>query len=315
MPVFSRDDPKYVDQLLDARFSKRGVVSGDVTVGLLAHGIDSWDMSCASLAASMLGGTLVRAEWQTPSASSLDELVIETELVANAVDLLLVAFVDMETFGAGASVLEEIAQGSPTKILSLRDEVYSDFSALAHLSLLKERTGSLKNGRIVISWAFGERFPPPSTVHSLLLIGSALGAEISVTAPPRFEPLKRVVRHADSLAGSVTVVTCNEMPPLDNDVSAVIALNWSSLDEFGDIERNRDIALKHRDWFFDETSLPSGTLFLTEPPIRTEMVASTRLLRSKANLTPLWLRRRAEILAAAMRGILEEPRGTDSQHF
>lgn len=271
-------------------------------IGLLAHGLRSWDLRAAELAAARLNAHLVHLGWDEPTRTSLDDLITEAIICSNAADAMLVGFVDTETLGGGVTVTNAVAEHLSCLSVVIRNEVYADVAALTHLSLIRDRLGSLNDAKITVSWAFGDRFDTPGTVHSLLMLAPALGARVSVVAPPRFGPLRRVVREAERASGQdmVEVVESEEWPEAIPKSDAMIALNWRSLDEFDDVERNREMAAQYRDWYFTRSSIPDGTLFLTEPPVRAEMAADQELLSHESNLTPLWLQRSASVLASAI---------------
>ncbi|TXT54843.1 MAG: hypothetical protein BAJATHORv1_50094 [Candidatus Thorarchaeota archaeon] len=234
----------------------------------------------------------------TPSA---DEIIMEFNLVARACDLLLSSFYDQSKLGNGRSITLKFAERTSTPLISLGDEIHSFQSALGYLFPIFQRLGELQNRDIVISWAFDNRFSLPSVPQSLLLLGSILGSNVQVRAPHDFPLLRRVVRDSKEVAkesgGSVEII---HTPPDDiQQADVVFAFNWCSLNEFIRPERNAELAKSYRDWHISQEAL-GRALFMTEPPVRTGIIADRSIIDSPSNLTPNWLESRIHILLASI---------------
>ena len=97
-----------------------------------------------------------------------------------------------------------------------------------------------------------------------------------------------------------TVEETNEFENAFNDVDAVIAQNWCRMDDYRHPERNSERAAEFRDWFFTPEVLSDGALFLSNPPVQHDLLASVRLLGSGSNLSGSFHSRRVSVLAASI---------------
>ena len=274
-------------------------------VGSFVYGSDVWTENVVRAVAGRLGCGLVPLQTSNPARASLVDLLAEFDIASSSVDTALVSYVDRETFGGGQDMTAALAERSRVPLIGLQNEVYSHSSAMAHLSLIRERLSSLAGKRIAVCWTYGTSFVLPSTVHSVILLGSLVGANIQVLSPPEFQPLRRVVRQASSLSGrSIELETPDTLSQIKAD--AVIALNWSSLEALNDLERLRSLASPYRDWYLSKSVLGEDCLFLTEPPIQTEVAIDPDLLELPVNLSSNWLSRRVAVTLAMLSRVLTD---------
>ncbi|MFW9885981.1 MAG: hypothetical protein ACFFEX_16465 [Candidatus Thorarchaeota archaeon] len=263
------------------------------------------------VAAGRLGCRTVDLGWNHAQRMSTESLQTEVNMFNKAVDVLLTAFVDMDTFGAGRRVVEQLGAFSRVPLISLSDDIYASQSALAVTSALWEHLGDLKGKNIAVSWGFGSNHVLPSAAHSLCLLGASLGANIRVVSPSDFSLLNRVLRDAQDRAKTAggTFEECHDFDSF-HDVDAVYAMNWCRLDDFNRPQRNSEYASKHRDWHFTKDVLPQRALFVTRPPIQTELLAGRALIDGENNLTSDLFAWTVQALLASISYVIDE----DAQH-
>lgn len=266
-----------------------------------------YERGIADTALGRLGGTASHFNWPEAYTLSTQEQLDELSGVGLAADILLSAQVSKETFGNGRTLTERMAKQSPVDFISLHDDIYAHQSAMAVLSAFKSALGDLEGKDIAISWAFGSRFVLPSTAHSLLALAAKCGSNVRIVAPSKFSLLRRVYRDAKKIAeaNSSKVTEVEDFEVAFNDIDAVFALNWGSFDNFNHPERNSSDAQGCEDWYFTRDTLADGGLFMTEPPVRREMVATPDFLSSTRNLTRQWLARRIATLVSTIRFVRE----------
>jgi ornithine carbamoyltransferase len=256
-------------------------------LGSLFHNAPSVEARALQVAAGRIGCDIAQLGWDDAQEMTTESIVSESIMYSDAVDVLLTAFIDNDTFGAGRRTLEQLGSTSRRPLVNLADDIYAPLSALAVTAALWERFGGLKSMKIAISWGFGSRHVLPSTAHSLCLMGATLGADVRVVSPQEFPLLNRVLREARDLA-KTTGSNFENSHDFDSfeDVDAVYALNWCRLDDFNRPERNAEYASRYRNWHFTNEVLSSDSLFITNPPIQTELLASREVIDSEKNFTP-----------------------------
>jgi len=276
--------------------------------GTVLHNVRPLEKHVIEIALARLNAQTIDIIFHEDGASTETESLSHLKMMSSALDLVLASYSDSETFGNGHRFLKRFPDSLSCPLLLLNDDLYAPQSALSELLGFNERLGALSGKRITISWGFGTTFVLPSTAHSLLLQGVKLGADVTIVSPPDFGLLNRVTKDAaliaDSTNGSIHLT--NDFSSCHKESDAIFALNWCRFDDFRRPERNAEYAAKFRDWFFTDDELDPDTLFSTQPPIETELIANQELIDSERNLTQDWLNRRIAVLAASLSYLLDQ---------
>ncbi|TFG11879.1 hypothetical protein EU537_11205 [Candidatus Thorarchaeota archaeon] len=288
--------------ILETDFTEVRALSSNLEViGTAYRNPEPQDKTAARISVVRLGCQEVPLTPPDQFTLSTEELLSNICSASENVDLMLVSFMDPETFGQGRSIVEEIPGRVECPVINLRDDIYAPQAALSNLLGIQSRLGPLAGKRIAISWGFGSVFPLPTVPHSMIAAASQLGAKIRVVAPKDFGLLRRVIREAEESApDDVSIEETDQFEGAFDDVDVIYALNWCRLSDFQHPERNTEYASEYRDWFFTTDNTPENGLFLTQAPAQTELLASQKLLSSERNMTQDWLKRRVVTLAASM---------------
>jgi len=274
-------------------------------VGSLLQGVPTVESRVLQLACGRLGYNNVELGWDDAKTKSDEDLINDFSMFSSAVDLIVAGFVDRETLGAGHAIIKRVAEISEVPMISLADEVFAPQSAIGVAASFWERLGALKGKRIAVCWGFGSSFVMPNTAHSLLLICTSLGADVLLASPPDFGLLRRVVRDAAGRAkqSGSRFEESADLQEFLRTVDAVFATNWCRLDDFNHPERNAEHASQFREWHFTKENLPSDCLFMSEPPIQSDLLLDVSLQRSDRNLTNSWVLKRMQALTASMKHV------------
>ncbi|MFW9968369.1 MAG: hypothetical protein ACFFEA_14535, partial [Candidatus Thorarchaeota archaeon] len=256
-------------------------------IGSLFHNAPSLAAQAIRVAGGRIGCSTVRLGWDNAQSMSTESILRATNMFSKAVDVLLTAFVDSETFGAGRRIIEQLGQSSTVPLVNLVDDIYAPQPALALIAALWDGLGGLQGKKIAISWGFGTRHVLPSTAHSLCLMVGSLGADIRVVSPQDFPLLNRVIRETQVRVKSTEAKfeECHDFDSFE-DVDAIYALNWCRLDDFNHPERNTRHASKYKEWYFTKDLLSPKSLFVTDSSDPPELLASRELIDSASNVTP-----------------------------
>ncbi len=256
-------------------------------IGSLFHNAPPPAVQASQVAGGRIGCSTVRLGWENAQSMSTESIQRATNMFSKAVDLLLTAFVDSDTFGAGRRIIEQLSQSSAVPLVNLIDDIYAPQPALAVIAALWDVLGGLRGKKIAISWGFGTRHVLPSTAHSLCLMGASLGADIRVVSPQEFPLLNRVIRETQ-VRVKTTEATFGVRNDFDSfeDVDAIYAVNWCRLDDFNHPERNTQRASKYKEWYFTKDVVSPKSLFVTDSSVQTELLASRELIDDASNITP-----------------------------
>ena len=287
-----------------------GVRSLDV-LGSFLHCSSPLERRVLEIAAARMGCRTVSLGWDDAQRMSAESILREFNMYSDAVDVLLTAFIDNDTFGAGRRVVERLGAASGAPLVNLSDDIYAPQSALAVTAAFWEHLGGLKGKNIAISWGFGSKHILPSTAHSLCLLGATLGANIKVVSPVDFPLLNRVLRDTQDRIKTAEggFEECHVFNSFD-DVDAVYAMNWCRLDDFNRSERNTEYASKYRNWHFTKDVLPPSAIFVTSPPIQTELLADRLVIDSNSNITSKIVYWMVQALIASIYYVIED----DTKH-
>ena len=92
--------------------------------------------------------------------------------------------VDWE-YGAANALMNEFARWSGIPILNMEDDIYHPFQALADMMTVKEKFGTFKNVKFVMSWAYSPSAHKPRAVPQSAIIGATLmGCDTVLAHPP-----------------------------------------------------------------------------------------------------------------------------------
>lgn len=279
-----------------------------LSLALIKYNLSPIDSFIIKSIESVNNASLMEYPLHQEFTMSEEEILSEAVSIAHIADMLITSIIDRQTFGNGHLLTERIAEAIDVPVISFRDEIYSHPTAIAEILAIYEHLGTLKGKRIGVAWGFGSRFVLPSTAHSLVLLASQMGADVRIIEPDKFALLKRVKRTARGFtdkSGSSIVIQDDLSEGLKG-LDAVFVSNWCSLDNYQHPERNRDHAAEFKDWFYSEENVSEDCLFLTEPPVQHELLASTGLLRSERNLSTTTYLRRSKILASIIQHFHEQ---------
>lgn len=278
------------------------------SVAAILHNHTQTDILKLRLACSRLGMSPVEYRLHEYFPMSQNEILAEVSSISSVVNLLTTSIVDKETFGNGRDLSLLMGDMSGVPVIGLRDEIYAHQSALSELLAIKSKLGALQGTKIAVSWGFGNKFVPPSTAQSLVVLSALLGADVSIVAPKKFPLLRRLrreVKHMDQdRVGQIEET--DEFDTAFTDAHVVFAQNWCRMDDYLHPERNADHAAEFSDWYFTHETIPNGKLFLTEPPVQQDLMASIRLLGSDRNLSYSHYERSVAIMMTTMKYVFQQ---------
>lgn len=168
-------------------------------------------------------------------------------------------------YGIGNRYLREMAAYSTAPIMSLQDDIYHPFQALADLMTIFEYFGKNPKGlKVAVTWAYATSHAKPLSVpQSQILLFPRYGIDVTVAHPEEFPLMKSVTDkaklNADEGGGSIKFTGSMEEAVRDADI--VIPKNWGGFGNWGPDEYlaneeqcKKEMAqslAKHKSWIFD----------------------------------------------------------------
>jgi ornithine carbamoyltransferase len=164
--------------------------------------------------------------------------------------------VDWEYGGANA-LLHEFARWSDIPILNMEDDKYHPFQALADVLTVKEKFGTFKGVKFVMSWAYSPSVHKPRAVpQSAVIAASLLGCETVLAHPPEMELDPEVLAACEANAkmnGSTFSVT-HDFESAFKGAHVVYPKAWAATPIFqppvglNDPEKTKQIFDKYKSW-------------------------------------------------------------------
>ena len=91
-------------------------------------------------------------------------------------------------YGGANELIREFARWSDIPVLNMEDDKYHPFQALADVLTTRERFGTFKGVKFVMSWAYSPSIHKPRAVpQSAIIAASLMGCETVLCHPPEFD--------------------------------------------------------------------------------------------------------------------------------
>jgi N-acetylornithine carbamoyltransferase len=164
--------------------------------------------------------------------------------------------VDWEYGGANA-LLHEFARWSDAPILNMEDDKYHPFQALADVLTVKEKFGTFKGIKFVMSWAYSPSVHKPRAVPQSAIIGASLvGCDTVLAHPPGMELDPEVIAACQANAemnGSSFEITHDFMGAAEG-AHVLYPKAWAATPIFkppvgeDDFDKTQEIFDRYKDW-------------------------------------------------------------------
>ena len=176
--------------------------------------------------------------------------------------------VDWE-YGGAHEMLREFARWSDIPLLNMEDDKYHPFQALADILTVKEKFGSFKGVKFVMSWAYSPSVHKPRAVPQSAIIAAAMmGCETVLAHPRGMELDPEILASCEGLAqtsgGSFSIT--DDMKGAFEGAHVVYPKAWAATSIFQppvgqyDMAETQRIFDQHKDWICD-----SNMMKLTDP--------------------------------------------------
>lgn len=168
-------------------------------------------------------------------------------------------------WGEGNKYIREVAKYSTVPVYNMQCDVHHPFQAMADLMTILEKLSaaksrfagknSLKDKKIVMSWAYASSYTKPISVpQSFLLLLTKFGADITLAYPKEFmlmpEIMKQAGENAKASGGSIEVTY--SMKNAFDGADVVYPKSWGPLVVTGDAAECTKIAARYKGWICDE---------------------------------------------------------------
>lgn len=108
--------------------------------------------------------------------------------------------VDWE-YGGAHAILREFARWSDIPVLNMEDDIYHPFQGLADILTVKEKLGTFKGVKFVMSWAYSPSVHKPRAVpQSAILCATMMGMDVTLAHPKGMELAPDILSQCETYA-------------------------------------------------------------------------------------------------------------------
>lgn len=191
--------------------------------------------------------------------------------------------------------LSIFAKHASVPVMNLESSLEHPCQALADIITVREKLGAKlaqpRKTKFVFTWLPQVRITPLATAHSVPMVGSCMGMDVTVVHPPGYELLPEFLAVAANFAeqsgGSFKVVVAEsevERDQLCQDADVVYGKNWSSPRFYGSEELQTAELKTLLNWRIDQQSLGSKAMFMHCLPLRRNLKVADAVLDSSQSI-------------------------------
>lgn len=180
------------------------------------------------------------------------------------------------------ALLRGYAAHASVPIINLQSPLEHPCQALADVFTMQERCRSLRGRRLTLAWTQNPTSPGPGIPHSLVLLATRLGMDVTVAHPQGFELdheiLEKAQQHAKDNQGELHI--SHDLDEACEGTEFLYARSWCSLSSYADPDRE---VLQKRSldtWKITQQKLDRGNhAFLMQPlPVRRNLSVDDEVL-------------------------------------
>ncbi|NNF17679.1 MAG: hypothetical protein HKN70_13125 [Gammaproteobacteria bacterium] len=266
---FSRpqiDDLLRLSQQLDL-YPEPNALSGKVLTLLMLR---SSFHTRASMGAAMgrLGGTVINiapsgSGWEIETSAE----VMDGPTVHHALELIpsMGAYSDalgirspgsFENLAADLNEQEftRLCKASPVPMINMESAINHPCQGLAAWKSMNDADIPERGGRLVLAWTYEQQQHPFGTAAAALHMAALRGMRVTILRPDEYalpQPLLAKAQRAASQAGGCVIETADKATAFDT-AHVVCAESWVAPGCYADLDKERTIREKYRDWCIDE---------------------------------------------------------------
>jgi len=144
-------------------------------------------------------------------------------------------------YGFANETMKEFAHYSDIPIINMECDKFHPTQALADMITIKEKFGSFKKLKFVMSWAYsGSTHKPFAVPQSLVLAPTKLGMDVVFARPKGFELDPEVIKKCHEFAreSGGSFAETDSMEEAFKDADVVYPKCWGAMDYFAKVDKN-----------------------------------------------------------------------------
>lgn len=185
-------------------------------------------------------------------------------------------------------VVRSFAEYSTVPVINMESNVYHPCQGLGDAVTLREKLGTTKGKKYVLTWAFHPKALPMATPNSQMLAACDLGMDVVVVYPEEWELDREITalaaQRAQESGGSLLLAHDQEAAFRNADI--VCAKSWGALGFYGKWQEEWKIRANLKHWMvdMDRMRLTNNAMFMHCLPVRRNVVVSDEVLDSPGSI-------------------------------
>ncbi|MEK7592305.1 MAG: N-acetylornithine carbamoyltransferase, partial [Patescibacteria group bacterium] len=182
-------------------------------------------------------------------------------------------------------IIKSFMEYATVPVINMESNVFHPCQGLGDAMTIKEKLGTTKGKKYVLTWAYHPKALPMATPNSQILAACDLGMEVVAAHPPGFELdpgiVEKMSQRAKESGGSLEFG--HSMEEAFNESSVVCAKSWGALIYYGNWAKEKEIRDQLKDWIVtgEKMKLTNNAIFMHCLPVRRNVEVADEVLDSK----------------------------------
>ncbi|MEA4846331.1 MAG: ornithine carbamoyltransferase [Clostridiaceae bacterium] len=175
---------------------------------------------------------------------------------------LLIRIYDLPKLGMGREVVRTVAENATIPVINALDDYEHPCQCLADLITMKEKFGEdFKKKKVVMSWAYSERFKPAGVPQAMVAAAGLLGMNLTLAYPKGYDLDKEYMDFFDkeSKRSGAKLEITHDLNDAAEDAIVIYAKSW------GSYSMEREYDLEYRKQFKDSWCVNDKHFELADP--------------------------------------------------
>lgn len=182
-------------------------------------------------------------------------------------------------------IIKSFMEYASVPVINMESNVFHPCQGLGDAMTIKEKLGSTKGMKYVLTWAYHPKALPMATPNSQILAACDLGMKVVVAHPPGFELDSEIVdkmsQRVKESGGSLNF--SQSMEEAFQGSSVICAKSWGALQYYGNWSKEKEMRDQLKDWIVtgEKMKLTNDAIFMHCLPVRRNVKVTDEVLDSQ----------------------------------
>lgn len=185
-------------------------------------------------------------------------------------------------------VIKAFMEYSTVPVINMESNLYHPCQGLGDAMTIKEKLGSTKDKKYVLTWVYHPKALPMATPHSEILTACDLGMNVVIVHPKSWELDGAIVasmeRRSQEAGGSLSVNDNMEEGLKNADI--VCAKSWGALKYYGNWDGEKKLKTELKNWIVnkEKMSITNNAYFMHCLPVRRNVEVTDEVIDGRNSI-------------------------------